>query len=474
MSATVVTGDCLDVMRTLAPGSVRYRAFLDARTQLGTFDGFDPIWMPGFLFDFQRELVAWALRKGKAAIFADCGLGKTPMQLVWAENVARKTNRPVLIVTPLAVSAQTIEEGAKFGIEVRRSRDGAAHPGITVTNYERLHHFNPADFAGTVCDESSAIKSFTGKHRALVTDFMRKQEYRLLCTATAAPNDYIELGTSSEALGELGHMDMLGRFFKNDQNTSRTVRHWAGSQWRFKGHAEQGFWRWVASWARAMRRPSDLGFDDARFVLPPLVEQEHLVKANRLPDGMLFDLPATGLWEEREEQRRTLHERCERVAALVNGTGQSAVSWCHLNAEGDLLAKLIPDARQVSGSDEPEEKEAAFLDFAHGNVRALVIKPKIGAWGLNWQHCAHMTFFPSHSYEQYYQATRRCWRFGQARPVTVDIVTTEGGHAVMRNLQRKADQAGVMFSSLVAHMNDALHLARSHEFTTEPQVPAWL
>jgi hypothetical protein len=189
---------------------------------------------------------------------------------------------------------------------------------------------------------------------------------------------------------------------------------------------------------------------------------------------MLFDLPASGLWEEREEQRRTLHERCERVAALVNGTGQPAVSWCHLNAEGDLLAKLIPDARQVSGSDETEEKEAAFLDFAHGNVRVLVIKPKIGAWGLNWQHCAHMTFFPSHSYEQYYQATRRCWRFGQTRPVTVDIVTTEGGHDVMRNLQRKAEQAGVMFSSLVAHMNDALHLARSYDVTLEPQVPVWL
>ncbi|MDD5305407.1 MAG: helicase [Elusimicrobia bacterium] len=451
-----------------------YLAFLDAKSQLGTFDGFEPSYVPDFLFDFQRALVMWAVRKGKAAIFADCGLGKTPMQLVWAENVRRHTNRPVLIVTPLAVSAQTIEEGAKFGIEVRRSNDGTAHAGINVTNYERLHHFSPADFAGTVCDESSAIKSFAGKHRAVVTDFMRKQQYRLLATATAAPNDYIELGTSSEALGQLGYMDMLNRFFKNDQNTSRPNRLWAGGQWRFKGHAEQHFWRWVCSWARALRRPSDLGFDDARFALPPLIEQEHLVQARSLAEGMLFELPAVGLYEERQEQRRTLRERCEKVASLINRTTEPAVAWCHLNAEGDLLAKLIPDAVQVSGSDTVEAKEAAFMGFAHGQIRALVIKPKIGAFGLNWQHCAHMTVFPSHSYEQYYQAVRRCWRFGQTKPVTVDIVTTESGSRVMHNLQRKSAQADTMFTALVGYMNDALAIAGHVDYNRKVQVPAWL
>lgn len=451
-----------------------YKRFLEHKTHLGSDGGFAPLWRPDFLFDFQRALVDWAQRRGRAGIFADCGLGKTPMQLVWAENVRRETNRSVLIITPLAVSAQTIEEGAKFGVEVRRSRDGTAHRGITVTNYEQLHHFNPADFAGTVCDESSAIKSFDGKRRAVVTDFMRKQPYRLLATATAAPNDYIELGTSSEALGQLGYMDMLNRFFKNDQNTARPNRLWAGSAWRLKGHAGQHFWRWVCSWARALRRPSDLGFDDARFALPELIEREHLVKPRAPGEGMLFDLPAVGLREERQEARRTLAERCDRVAELINRTTEPAVAWCHLNAEGDRLAKLIPDAVQVSGSDEPDEKEAAFLAFAHRQTRVLVIKPKIGAFGLNWQHCAHMTFFPSHSYEQYYQAVRRCWRFGQTRPVTVDIVTTEGGSRVMHNLQRKSHQADTMFTALVACMNDALAIEGQVAYSKAAEIPGWL
>lgn len=463
-----------------AGGPQLYERFLEAKAQLGSGVGFDPVWTPGFLFDFQRHLVEWALRMGRGAIFADCGLGKTPMQLVWAENVSRKTDKPVLIVTPLAVSAQTIEEGAKFGVEVRRSDDGTIRPGVNVTNYERLHHFNPSDVAGVVCDESSAIKAFDGARRALVTEFMRKMEYRLLCTATAAPNDYVELGTSSEALGQLGHMDMLNRFFKNDQNTSDTTKKWraqggGGDKWRFKGHAEQHFWRWVCSWARAMRRPSDLGFSDDRFALPPLIEQEHHVKARTLADGMLFDLPAQGLWEERQEQRRTLGERCERAAALVNDTGKPAVVWCSLNDEGNALTKRISDARQVSGADSTEAKEDAFTSFAHGQTRVLVIKPKIGAWGLNWQHCAHMTLFPSHSYEQYYQAVRRCWRFGQTHSVTVDLITTDGSAGVLANLKRKSEQASAMFTALVAHMNDSLSIARQAENFVKPaEVPAWL
>jgi len=454
---------------------VGYAEFLDQKTHLGGEFGFAPLWMPDFLFDFQSALVEWACRKGRGAIFADCGLGKTPMQLVWAENVVRKTGKPVLIITPLAVGAQTIEEGKKFGIEVTRSGDGKAHAGINVTNYERLHLFNWQDFAGAVCDESSAIKSFSGVHRQIVTDFMRKLPYRLLCTATAAPNDYIELGTSSEALGYLGHMDMLGRFFKNDTNNSATGRQW-GSQvkWRFKGHAEEQFWRWVCSWGRAMRRPSDLGFNDTRFILPALEERQHIVQARRIRSGFLFDLPVQGLQEEREEQRRTIEERCEMAAELVNDTGQPAVCWCHLNAEGDLLAKLIPDSVQVSGSDSLEEKEERLLAFSHGQTRVLVIKPKIGAWGLNWQHCAHMTFFPSHSFEQYYQAVRRSWRFGQERPVVVDIVTTEGGAKVLENLQRKAEQADRMFSSLVRHMADELAIKRVDGFTKEAEIPSWL
>lgn len=454
-----------------------YADFLRAKSQAGSMHGFAPVWMPDFLFDFQRELVDWSLRKGRSAIFADCGLGKTPMQLVWAENVIRHTVRPVLIITPLAVSAQTIREGVKFGIECERSSDGSVKSNITITNYERLHHFSPDNFAGVVCDESSAIKSFNGKHRAEVTEFLRTVPYRLLCTATAAPNDYIELGTSSEALGELGQMDMLGRFFKNDQNNCdmKRARAFGGKaqSWRFKGHAEQAFWRWVCSWARAVRKPSDLGFDDTRFVLPPLIEKEHEVKARTNPPGMLFNLPAANFREEREERRRTVQERCEVVAGLVDHK-DPVVVWCHLNAEGDLLEKLILNAKQVKGGDSDEEKESTYEAFRNGGLRVLISKPKIGAFGLNWEFCAHVVTFASHSYEQYYQSVRRCWRFGQTRPVSVDLVATEGERGIKNNMRRKSEAADKMFTSLVSNMNDSLHVDRSVTYSTKPEVPSWL
>lgn len=456
-----------------------YQAFLERKAQLGGNFGFEPLWMPDFLFDFQRALVEWALRKGRGALLCDTGLGKTPMQLTWAENVRRKTGKPSLILTPLAVGAQTEAEAAKFKIEAGRSRDGKPAAGITITNYEQAEKFNPDDFGGVVCDESSAIKCFDGVRRTQVTQFMRKVEYRLLATATAAPNDYVELGTSSEALGELGHLDMLARFFKNDQGNvvkvqtqdMRTQRERA--KWRFKGHAREHFWRWVCSWARAVRRPSDIGFDDARFILPPLEYCETIVKARRRAPGMLFELPAVGLHEEREEARRTIEERCEKVAELVDHD-EPAVVWCHLNDEGTRLARLIPDAVEVSGSTSNDEKEESLLGFARGKFRVLVIKPKIGAWGMNWQHCAHMTFFPSHSFEQLYQSVRRCYRYGQRRPVRVDIVTTESGHGVMENLQRKAKQADEMFSALVRHMGDALKIARGIDHTKREDLPEWL
>lgn len=451
-----------------------YASFIERKAQLDAADGFAPEVMPEYLFDFQAELVDWAVRQGRGAIFADCGLGKTPMQLAWAENVYRHTGRPVLIVTPLAVSFQVEAEAAKFGMEAHISRDGTVPGPLTVTNYDRLHHFEPNDFAGVVCDESSAIKSYDGERRKLVTEFLRKMRYRLLCTATAAPNDYIELGTSSEALGYLGYMDMLGRFFVNDQNTSRGVRHWGGGgKFRFKGHAEEPFWRWVSSWARAMRRPSDYGFSDDGFDLPPLELRQHVVEARVARDGALFDMPAVGLREEREELRRTLNERCERAADLLAGA-ESAVAWCHLNAESALLTKLIDGAVEVSGTDHPDAKEEALRAFSCGEIRVLVTKPAIGAWGLNWQHCNRTTFFPSHSYEQYYQAVRRFWRFGQTNPVRVDVVTTEGGAGALRNLQRKAEQADRMFDALVAHMRDALSVRRDLEFDKPVEVPSWL
>jgi hypothetical protein len=463
---------------------VSYADFLARKAQLGSNGGFEPIWMPSFLFDFQQALVQWACLKGRGALFEDCGLGKTPQQLVWAENVVRKTNKPVLCLTPLAVSYQTIQEAHKFDIEARRSERGEIYAGINVTNYERLHFFNPDDFGGVVLDESSILKSFDGATRKALTEFMRKVPYRLPCTATAAPNDYIELGTTSEALGELGYTDMLTRFFKNDQNTIKPMvyRHHGqnfeklddAAKWRFKGHAEIPFWRWVTSWARAIRKPSDVGFDDSQFILPPLEECEHLIESQQLRPGMLFNLPAVGLKEQREERRLTLTERCETVARLVADTGQPALVWCHLNDEGDLLERLIPDAEQVSGKDSDEAKEEKFLMFSRGEARVLITKPKIGAWGLNFQHCAHVTFFPSHSFEQYYQGVRRCWRFGQKRPVKVDIVTTEGERGVLKNLQRKAQAADRMFTALVEHMNESIKVDRGVRFTKPEEIPNWL
>lgn len=451
-----------------------YAEFLSAKSQGGADSGFAPIWMPEFLFDFQVAKTEWAIRKGRAANIADCGLGKTPMGLVWASNVARKTGKPVLYLTPIAVGPQTIREAEKFGVEARLSRDGSSQGHIVVTNYEKLHLFDSNHFSGVVCDESSILKSFAGARRGEITTFMRKVPYRLLQTATAAPNDYLELGTSSEALGYLGHMDMLNRFFKNDLNNSAQGR-MRGEviKWRLKGHAEEPFWRWVCSWAHAIRKPSDMGFDDAAFLLPPLHEIEHLVEANTLADGMLFAMPAQGLKEQRDERRRTVVERCEKVAELVK-TDQPALVWCHLNEEGDMLEKMIPDAVQVSGSDSEEAKEERLTAFAQGKARVLVTKPKIGAWGLNFQHCAHTVLFPSHSFEQYYQSIRRCWRFGQKRSVVVDIVTTEGERGVMLNLQRKAERADEMFSRLVEQMNSALAIERVSQSTKNLELPSWL
>lgn len=462
-----------------------YLEFLNQKSQLDENSGFAPIWMPSVLKDFQAHLVDWSLWKGRAANFSDCGLGKTLMQLVWAENVVRHTNKPVLILAPLAVTRQTQREANKFGIEASVSLDGRIKPGINIANYERLHYFDSGVFAGVVCDESAILKSFDGTRRAQITDFMKKVPYRLLCTATAAPNEYIELGTSSEALGYLGYMDMLSRFFKNNQGNSikPNVIHQRGknfsqlddnAKWRFKGHAEKPFWRWVCSWARAVRKPSDLGFDDGDFILPPLIERQHMVDARTLPDGKLFALPAVGLQEQREERRRTITERCEMAAALVNHTGRPAVVWCHLNDEGDLLEDLIPDAIQISGKDGEDAKEEKFLAFIDGQARVLVTKGKIGAWGLNFQHCAHSVSFPTHSFEEYYQSIRRFWRFGQTQPVVSDIIATEGEKNVLTNLQRKAEAADKMFADLTEHMTDALKINRSIDFTVAEELPSWL
>lgn len=470
-----------------------YQEFIHRKTSLGGDYGFEPNWMPEFLFGFQKSLVTWSLNKGRAAVFADCGLGKTVQQLVWSENVFRKERKPVLLLTPLAVGAQTVSEAKRFGMDAARSFDGKVTAEVTVTNYDRLHLFNADDFCAVACDESSIIKHATGATQKQVTRFMAKMKYRSLWTATAAPNDFTELGTSSEALGYLTHSDMLTKFFKQmDQKTTdqyerkienleKAANHFAKlsfrvSQaiqgWRLKGHAHEHFWRWVCSWARACRKPSDLGFSDSGFTLPELIEREHVVKPLTPAEGMLFTMPAFGLKEERDERRRTLKERCGQVAELVNHN-RPAVVWCHMNDEGDYLEKIIPGSVQVAGRHEDDEKEKRFNMFADGSARVIVIKPKIGAWGLNWQHCNHVVTFASHSYEQYYQSVRRCWRFGQKNPVTVDIIASEGEQRVRDNMSRKATQANKMFSELVLHMNHALHLKREIKQQTT-KAPAWL
>ena len=424
------------------------------------------------------------------------------MQLVWAENVVRKTNKRVLIITPLAVGAQTTAEGDKFGIECVRSRDGKLDGKIIITNYEKLHLFYPKDFVGMAADESSILKNVAGEIKKAVTRFMLKLPYRSLWTATAAPNDYVELGTSSEALGELGYTDMLNRFFTASENAAhhrmekmkregcyfgkdyvdqKQGNHFAKlsfrvsqtiNQWVLKGHAHEHFWRWICSWARACRKPSDLGFPDGDFILPPLTEREHIIEPSKPADGMLFTLPAWGLNAEREERRRTLKERCEYVAQLVDHK-DPAVVWCHLNPEGDMLEEMIPGAVQVAGADSDEKKEEAFEGFAKGKFRVLVTKSRIGGFGLNWAHCNHVVTFATHSWEQFYQSVRRCWRFGQKRPVTVDIVATTGEKYVRENMVRKAEAAAKMFDRLVFHMHEAQSVKREYR-QIKPEVPAWL
>lgn len=461
-------------MKTASKANDDYRIFLERKTQLGGNSGFSPLWMPDFLFPFQRSLTTWALEKGRAALMEECGLGKTPQQLVWAQNVVEKTCNPVLILTPLSVGAQTVREAAKFGIEAKQSRDGKITAPITVTNYQQLHKFDWQKFGGVVCDESGILKNFDGELKSQITDFMRKLPYRLLCTATPAPNDYIELGTSSEALGDLGFIDMVNRFFKKSEKTQSRSDEFRAGLYRFRGHAEQHFWRWICSWARAIRKPSDLGFPNDGYDLPPLQTVQHVVNARTVNPKFLFDMPAIGLDEQRKERRRTINERCEMAAALVSNTGEPAVAWCHLSEEGHMLEKLIPGAVEVEGSDSDEFKEESFEAFASGQIRVLVSKPVIAGFGLNWQHCAHQTFFPSHSFEQWYQAIRRCWRFGQKNSVRVDVITSEGEASVLSNMQRKADQAEGMFAKLVELINNELRIEKLNTHTKNPTLPTWL
>ncbi|MDH5244833.1 MAG: DNA methyltransferase [Betaproteobacteria bacterium] len=395
------------------------------------------------LFPFQRAIVRWALHRGRAAIFADCGLGKTPMQLEWAAHVHRQTGGDVLILAPLAVAAQTAREGAKFGVPVTICRTMAdVRSGVNITNYEMLEHFRP-DFSGLVLDESSILKGFGGVTRKAITAFGAAIQYRLACTATPAPNDLIELTNHAEFLDIMTGKEIIALFFTTDGNTTHA--------WRLKGHAAPDFWRWMALWSVAVRRPSDLGFSDDGFVLPPLRHHHHIVDSAPL-EGYLFAGEAQTMQERQQARRSSLADRVKAAADLVNASPDTWVVWCHLNRESEALLKAIPGAVEVTGSDAPETKETRLLGFSRGESRVIISKPTIAGFGLNWQHCSHMAFVGlSDSYEQIYQATRRCWRFGQQSPVDVHVVTAESEGAVVANIRRKELQADEMFASIVAH-----------------------
>ncbi len=452
-----------------------YNDFLLSKTSVGENSGFDPVHVHDFLFDFQKYIVEFAIKKGRGAVFADCGLGKTPIELSYADNIVKKTGKKVLVLTVMAVAQQFETEGEKFGIEINKSIDGKPKGNITVTNYEKLHLFDPSDYVAVVADESSILKNFDGRRKKEITSFTRKMEYRLLASATPAPNDFTELGTSSECLGYMGYIDMLNKYFKNTQNNSARGRiQGEVIKWRFKGHAEESFWNWVSGWSIAVRKPSDIGFDDNGFILPELTTSEHVVEHKVKHDDHLFALPAIGLLEQRQERRATINARCENVASIINKRSDSSIAWCHMNDEGDLMEKSISDSVQISGKDSDEKKEEKFLRFIKGDAKVLITKPRIGAWGLNFQHCNHMTFFPSHSFEQYYQAVRRCWRFGQERPVHVDVVTSEGERGVLNNLHRKEQDAINMFESLTGKVLKSAESKKLTTFENKTEFPGWL
>jgi hypothetical protein len=443
---------------------MNYSAFLEGKKLRSLDQGFKPLIEHSFLFPFQGHLVNWNLLKGRSGTYAGCGLGKGPMQLAWADNVLRKTNKPVLIVAPLAVSVQFLKEGEKFGIEVHRSRDGKVKKGINVTNYERLSKFDPSALGGVSFDEAGIFKGLDSTTRKQATSFMESIQYRLMATATPSPNDYMELGSQSEALSVMKRSRMLGTFFTKEGKSSHG--------WFLKGHGKKRFWEWMCSWARFVRKPSDIGFSDDGFVLPELITRQHEVKSPKVGDGF-GNMPAITLDEQREERRLTLKERCELAARLTEDRKHS-VMWCHLNPEGDLLERITQGAVQVSGRDSDEEKEEKLSAFSDGQIRVLVTKPRIGGFGLNWQHCNHMTLFPSHSFEQAYQCVRRCWRFGQREKVTVDTVTSQRESMVVRNYQRKERQNEELYGSIVAEMRQGIERNGHVNGKEKMRLPAWL
>jgi SNF2 family DNA or RNA helicase len=445
-----------------------YQMFLESKKHSSINFGIEPNFLPEQMFDYQKHVSEYAIKKGRCAVFLDTGLGKTIIQLTIATNYVRHTNKPVLIITPLAVAFQFIKEAEKFGIDdITYSKDGSIKSKIVVCNYERIDKFNSLDFDCVLLDESSILKNFDGAIKGQITAFLKKVKYRFLFTATPSPNDYIELGTSSEALGYLGYMDMLAKFFKNNQNNvaklSQISKARQGEEWYLKPHAEKDFWQWINSWSISCKKPSDLGYSDSLHVLPELNEIQTIIRnVNPLAiNGQMsmFAMPATGFAEIKAEVRSTIKERCEMAynKALLH---HCSVYWVNLNDEAALISQLDKTAVEVKGAMNIDKKEEILLAFSNGEIKKLITKTSITAFGLNWQHCNHTTYFPTYSYEQYYQAIRRFWRFGQTKPVNVDLILSDGQIKIMESLMVKKDKAIQMFDNLIKQTNETFVITK--------------
>jgi len=433
-----------------------YQKFLEAkRHSIGNF-GFKANYIPDIAFDFQKFTIEKAVEKGRIAVFLDTGLGKTLVQLSIAKNVVNHTNKRVLILTPLAVAFQFILEAEKLGIDdIEYSKDGKFTKKIVICNYERLHYFNSKDFECVILDESSILKNFDGKIKQEVTAFVKKIPYRFLSTATPSPNDFIELGTSSEALGYMGYMDMLGKFFKNNQNSVDSNNRNIGEKFYLKPHAEKDFFAWVNQWSIMAKMPSDLGFSNERYNLPELIVNKHIVTNDSQisVDGQLqmFNIVAKNFNEIRFEQKQTEEKRCEKAIELAQG--KTSVYWCNTNNESSILKHSDKNAVEIIGSQSIDKKEEILLAFANGEIERLITKAKMTSMGLNWQHCNHSVFFPTWSYEQYYQAIRRFWRFGQKNDVTIDMVISDGQTRVLEALEQKTQKAIQLHKNLTENVN---------------------
>lgn len=433
-----------------------YLRFLEKkRHSIGEF-GFDANYIPDIAFDFQKHIIEKAVKKGRIAIFADTGLGKTLIQLSIAKNIINHTNKNVLILTPLAVAFQFIIEAQKLGIDdIEYSKDGKYTKKIVICNYERLHYFDSNDFVAVILDESSILKNFDGKIKGQVTSFIKKIPYRFLSTATPSPNDFIELGTSSEALGYLGYMDMLGKFFKNNQNSVDSTNRNIGEKFYLKPHAENDFFAWVNQWSIMVKMPSDIGFSNDRYKLPELIVNRHIIKNQSMIDTsgqvQIFTPIAKSFAEVRYEQKQTEEVRCKKAVELAQGN--TSVYWCNTNNESSLLKSMDRDAVEIIGSQSIERKEEILLAFSRGEIKRIITKAKMTSFGLNWQHCNHSVFFPTYSYEQYYQAVRRFWRFGQTKDVKIEVVVSDGQTRVLEALQQKTDKAIQLYRNLTENVN---------------------